>query len=255
MKIVIDTDAATLACTDAEGSHSLDLYSREAFEVVARQYLRLGWNQKYTYTFSWLGRPIIQLPDDMVRLQEVIYRLRPDVIVETGVAHGGSLVFSAGLCQLMGQGRVIGVDIEIRKHNRAAIERHELSPLITLIEGDAVADDIVARVEAEVRGAKTVLVILDSCHTRAHVLAELRAYSRFVTPGSYIIATDGVMEDVYDAPRGNPSWKTDNPVTAVREFLQESADFSEEQPAWPFNESPLERNVTHWPRAWLLRQG
>lgn len=254
MKIVIDTDAATLACTDASGGRLLDLYSREAFELVARQYLRLGWNQKYTYTFSWLGRPIIQLPDDMVRLQEVIYRLRPDVIVETGVAHGGSLVFSAGLCKLMGKGRVIGIDVEIREHNRTAIESHELSGLITLIEGDAVAADTVTRVGAEVRGANTVLVILDSCHTRSHVLAELRAYSQFVTPGSYIVATDGVMEDVYDTPRGKPSWQSDNPVTAVREFLQESADFTEGQPAWPFNESPLARNVTHWPRAWLLRR-
>ena len=255
MRIEIDTGTATLTCKDSSASRSIGLYTREAFEIVAQQYLRLGWNQKYTYTFSWLGRPIIQLPDDMVRMQEVIYRIQPDIILETGIAHGGSLVFSAGLCKLMGKGRVIGVDIEIRKHNRAAIEQHELKPLITLIEGDAVAAETVARVERELEGARTVLVILDSCHTHAHVLAELRAYGRFVTPGSYIVATDGIMEAVHDMPRGNQGWLHDNPIAAVQAFLAETTEFVEEQPAWPFNESQLEHNVTHWPKAWLRRIG
>src|SRR5215471_1972585 len=137
MKLIIDTVAKTLIREDGAERSEFSLYSREAFELISHQWLKVGWNQKYTYTFSWLGRPIIQLPDDMVRLQEVIYRLKPDVLVETGVAHGGSLVFYASLFQSMGRGRVIGVDIEIRPHNRAAIEAHELSHLITLVEGNS----------------------------------------------------------------------------------------------------------------------
>src|SRR6266480_2325826 len=119
--------------------------SPEAFAIVSRAWLRLGWDVKYVYSFTWLGRPIIQLPEDMIRIQEVIYRLRPDVIVETGVAHGGSLIFYASLCHLIGKGRVIGVDIDIRSHNRAAIEAHPLSSLITLVEGDSVAPATIAK--------------------------------------------------------------------------------------------------------------
>ena len=128
-RIVIDTDAATFRLEDAGGERALPLYSTEAFELVSSQWVTVGWNQKYTYTFSWLGRPIIQLPEDMVRIQEVICRVRPDVIVETGVAHGGSLIFYASLCTAMGHGRVVGIDVEIRPPNRPAIEAHRLSPL------------------------------------------------------------------------------------------------------------------------------
>src|SRR5476649_2488202 len=123
-RIVIDTDAETLVWEDGDGSRSLPLYSDEAFEIVSRQWVRVGWNQRYPYTFTWLGRPIIQLPEDMVRAQEVIFAVKPDVLVETGVAHGGSLIYYASLFRILGKGRVIGVDIEIRPHNRKAIEEH-----------------------------------------------------------------------------------------------------------------------------------
>lgn len=215
--------------------------------------MRLGWQMKYPYTFSWLGRPIIQLPEDMVRTQEVIYRLKPDVIVETGIAHGGSLIFNAGLCRLMGKGRIVGVDIEIRPHNRQAIESHELFDLISMIEGDSVAPEVVGKVDELVGDAQTVLVILDSNHTKQHVLAELEAYHHLVTPGSYIVATDGVMQWVHDVPRGDPAWKEDNPSAAAHEFANAHPEFELEQPPWPFNESPLGTNVTHWPDAWLKR--
>ena len=179
---------------------------------------QVGWDQKYTYTFSWLGRPIIQLPEDMIRLQEVIYRLKPDVIVETGVAHGGSLVFHASLCKLLGKGRVIGIDVDIRPHNRQAIEQHELAGLITLVEGDSVAAAVVERVRGLLRPGETVLILLDSCHTREHVLAELKAYAPLVTPGSYIVATDGLMRNLYDVPRARPGSREDNPAEAARIF-------------------------------------
>src|SRR5262245_18045044 len=131
MKLTIDTDQRTLTCEEPGGVEVLDLYSRQAFEMISRQWVRVGWNQKYVYTFSWMGRPIIQLPEDMIAAQEVIYRLKPDLIIATGVAYGGSLVFYASLCKMLGTGRVIGVDIEIRSHNRRAVEAHELFSYIT----------------------------------------------------------------------------------------------------------------------------
>jgi cephalosporin hydroxylase len=253
MKLEIDTSAATLRMSDATQDIQYPLYSREAFEAISRLWLKLGWNEKYPYTFSWLGRPIIQLPEDILRVQEVIYRVRPDLIIETGVAHGGSLILYASLCKAMARGRVVGIDIEIRKHNRQAIEAHELSSYITLIEGSSVAPEVVAQVSQCVSRGESVLVILDSNHTKSHVAAELEAYAPLVTPGSYIAATDGSMEFLDDVPRGKPDWKTDNPSAAAREFVARHPEFVLEQPAWPFNESELRNNITHWPDAWLRR--
>ena len=201
-----------------------------------------------------MGRPIIQLPEDMVRLQEVIYAVQPDVIVETGVAHGGSLIFYASLCKAMNRGRVIGIDIEIRPHNRSAIEAHALAGMIALVEGSSTAPEIVARVKSLIKPGENVLVLLDSNHSYAHVLAELDAYADMVTPGSYIVATDGIMHDVANLPRGRREWVTDNPMAAARDFAARRADFVVEQPAWPFNESALDQNITHWPGAWLKKR-
>lgn len=254
MKLIIDTEAREII-QEFEGKRiSLDLYSNEAFALISRQWLKVGWEQKYVYTFSWMGRPIIQLPEDMVRIQEVIYRVKPDVIIETGVAHGGSLVYYASLCTAMGKGRVIGVDIEIRPPNRKAIEAHEMFPRITLIEGGSTAPEIIKQVKGLVKPGETVLVILDSCHTKQHVLAELEAYHDVVTPGSYIVATDGSMRDLHDVPRGKREWVWDNPAAAVAEFVQNHPEFVLEQPAWPFNESELSENITHWPGGWLRRK-
>jgi cephalosporin hydroxylase len=254
MKLTMDTETSTLTLENGKGKRTLPLYCKESFEALSHQWVRLGWDQKYPYTFSWFGRPIIQLPEDIIRIQEVIYRLKPDVIVETGVAHGGSLVLYASLCKAIGKGRVVGVDIEIRKHNRVAIESHELAPWIDLVEGNSVASATLEQVRAKIKEQDTVLVILDSCHSRDHVLAELDNYAPLVTPGSYVVTTDGVMEWVSDCPRGNPNWKTDNPISAVKQFLATHPNFVEETPPWPFNESPLSTNVTHWPMAWLKRR-
>ncbi len=190
MKLILDTEAKTLTMDDAGQTKVLDLYSKAAFEAISREWVRVGWNQKYQYTFSWMGRPVIQLPDDMIRMQEAIFQIKPDVIIETGVAHGGSLIFYSSLCKAMEKGRVIGIDIEIRLHNRAAIEAHPLSDRITLIEGSSTAPEIVAQVKSLVKPGETVLVILDSNHSYAHVADELEAYADLVTPGSYIVATD-----------------------------------------------------------------
>lgn len=254
MKLTIDTDSSTLTLEKQGATRELPLYSKEAFEEISRQWVRVGWNQKYQYTFSWMGRPIIQLPEDMIRTQEVIYRLKPDVIIETGVAHGGSLIFYASLFKAMGKGRVIGVDIEIRPHNRTAIEAHELAEYITLVEGSSTAPEVVNKVKSFINPEETVLVILDSNHTKQHVSDELAAYHDLITPGSYIVATDGSMKDLYDVPRGSVDWEWNHPTAAAAEFAQIHPEFDLEQPAWPFNESELTQNITHWPGAWLRRR-
>lgn len=253
MKLILDTEAKTLTMDNAGQTKVLDLYSKAAFEAISREWVRVGWNQKYPYTFSWMGRPVIQLPEDMIRMQEAIFQIKPDVIIETGVAHGGSLIFYSSLCKAMEKGRVIGIDIEIRPHNRAAIEAHPLSDRITLIEGSSTAPEIVAQVKSQVQPGETVLVILDSNHTYGHVANELEAYADLVSPGSYIVATDGIMYDLADVPRGQAEWATDNPTWAARDFAAKHPEFVIEQPAWPFNESELEHNITHWPGAWLKR--
>ncbi len=254
MRLIIDTDQQTLIQEIEGKDRILGLYTDEAFELLSKQWLKLGWNQKHVYTFTWMGRPVIQLPEDMIRVQEIIYRVKPDVIVETGIAHGGSLVYYASLCEAMGKGRVIGIDIEIRQHNRKAIEEHELFSLITLLEGSSTDEHVVSEVKSMIKAGETVLVILDSCHTKSHVLDELEYYYEIVTPGSYIVATDGLMKDLYDVPRGQPEWVWDNPTEAAKEFASRHPEFVLEHPEWEFNESSLSQNITCWPGAWLKKK-
>lgn len=254
MEFSIDTSKKLLLLKSEDHLEEIPLYSRRAFELLSDLWVKVSFSQKYVYTFTWLGRPIIQLPEDLVRVQEIVYALKPDVIVETGIAHGGSLIFYASLLKLIGKGKVVGVDIEIREHNRKAIEQHDLSSLITLIEGDSVSQPIVDQVKEHIKPNDTVLVILDSCHSYSHVKKELAFYHNLVTSGSYIVVCDGSMQDLYDNPQGHPSWKEDNPVMAVKEFLKENNEFYlEETPEWLFNESFLNKNITYWPSAWLKK--
>lgn len=246
----VDLDQGTLRLADGR---TLAIGSPEAFALVSRAWLRSGWDAKYVYTFSWLGRPLIQLPDDVLRIQEVVFAVQPDVILETGVAHGGSLVFYASLAKAMGRGRVIGVDVEIRPHNRRAIEEHFLSSHIELIEGDSVAPATVAKVRALIKPGEKVLVLLDSNHTRAHVLAELEAYAPLVSKDSYIVAMDGIMGEVAGAPRTQPDWTWNNPTQAAIDFAKAHPEFVIEEPGFPFNESQLRERVTYWPGAFLKR--
>lgn len=254
MKISIDTDKQIVTEIKNGISHDVKLYTDEAFEILSQVWLKVGWNQKHIYTFTWLGRPIIQLPEDILRSQEVVYHLKPDVIIETGIAHGGSLILWASLCKAMNKGRVIGIDIEIRQHNRKAIESHELFSWITLIEGSSIDPIIVQKVKSMISPDDIVLVVLDSNHTKQHVMAELEAYHEVITPGSYIVATDGIIKDLYDVPRGKPEWIKDNPNEAALEFARNNPEFAIEQPRWLFNESQLSRNITHWPNAWLRKK-
>ena len=254
MRLIIDTTEKKLIQEMMGHQHILDLYTDEAFELISEQWLRIGWNQKYSYTFTWMGRPIIQIPEDMIRMQEVIYRVKPDVIIETGVAHGGSLVFYASLCKAMGKGRVIGIDIEIRPQNREAIETHDLFHLITLVEGSSIASGVIERVKSFVKPKEAVMVVLDSDHSKRHVLAELEAYHDLINPNSYIIVADGIMKDLHDVPRGKPEWTRNNPATAAAEFVQKHPEFVLEEPIRPFNESELRNNVTYCFGGWLRRK-
>jgi cephalosporin hydroxylase len=250
-RVLIDLDAGEVTLDDGRATYPLD--TAEAFGAVSHAWLRAGWDAKYVYSFTWLGRPMIQLPEDMVRMQEVIHSVGPDVIVETGVAHGGSLIFYASLCKAMGRGRVIGVDVEIRPHNREALDAHYLRPYLTLVEGSSTRPEVIDEVRLSVGAGEIVLVLLDSAHGRDHVLAELEAYAPLVTKGSYIVAMDGIMEELEGAPRTSPDWGWDNPREAVREFVTAHPEFKLEEPPFLFNEGSVVDRVTYWPGGFLKR--
>jgi cephalosporin hydroxylase len=182
---------------------------------------------KYSYNFTWLGRPIIQFPQDIVALQEIIWQVKPDLIVETGIAHGGSLIFSASILELIGgDGHVVGIDIDIRKHNRAEIEKHPMSRRITMLEGSSTDPEIAKKVYAQAKDRKKILVVLDSMHTHDHVAKELELYSPLVSRGSYLVVFDTIIEDLPDDFFPDRPWKKgNNPKTAVREFLKTNNRF------------------------------
>jgi len=199
---------------------SEDNYLKE----LSRSWLNGSVKYEYSYHFSWLGRPIIQYPQDIIALQEIIWKVKPDLIIETGIAHGGSLIFSASILELIGHGKVLGIDIDIRKHNRKEIEKHSLSRRIQMIEGSSINENIVKKVYKLSKGKKRILLILDSNHTHKHVLAEMELYSPLVTIGSYMVVFDTVIEDMpirlLSGSAKRPWGKGNNPKTAVKEFLK-----------------------------------
>jgi len=177
---------------------------------------------KYSYNFSWMGRPIIQYPQDIIAMQEIIWNLKPDLIIETGIAHGGSLIFFASMLELLGgKGKVLGIDIDIREHNRREIETHPMFKHITMIEGSSIDDRVIEQVRKFANGKKRVLVCLDSLHTHDHVLRELEAYTPMVSLGSYCVVFDTIVEDMPDEYSHDRPWgKGNNPKTAVWKFLK-----------------------------------
>jgi len=203
------------------------LASDDKLRTASLEWMIRADSHKYSYNFSWLGRPIIRYPNDIVVFQEVVWRSQPDLIIETGVAHGGSLVLSASLLELLNQdGRVVGIDIDIRPHNREAIEAHPLSRRITLIEGSSTDAEVVRQVKAIASKYRRVMVVLDSLHTHEHVIAELRTYSEFVSDGCYLILPDTFIEYFPPGYFSNRPWDVgNNPMTALRQFLAESRDF------------------------------
>jgi len=205
------------------------LRANQALKDDAGAFMRRSIAAKYSYNFSWMGRPIIQYPQDMVAMQEILWRVRPDLIIETGIAHGGSLVFYASICELIGHGEVVGIDIDIRAHNRTAIETHPMARRIRMIEGSSVDPGVVAEVAAQASGKRT-LVVLDSNHTHAHVLAELQAYAPMVSVGSYCVVFDTVVEDLPPGLYPDRPWDVgDNPKTAVKAYLAGTGDFTTDE--------------------------
>jgi cephalosporin hydroxylase len=196
------------------------------------KFLEAGLKTKYIYNFSWLGRPIIQTPQDIVALQEIIFRIKPDLIIDIGIARGGSIVFFASLLELNTlyggnrDAKVLGVEIDLRAHNRSAIEASPLSKRIELIDGSSLEPDVISQVAKLTENKKTVMVCLDSLHTHKHVLAELEIYSKFVTSGSYCIVFDTSIEGMEDSLFKDRPWKTgDSPGSAVKEFLSKEQSF------------------------------
>ena len=253
--VTIDETKNRLAYSDDVVANPVEfpLDSAEAFEIASKSWLRVGWDVKHVYSFTWMGRPIIQLPDDMVRIAELIYSVKPTLIIETGVAHGGSLIYYASLFEAMGNGRVIGIDIDIRAHNRNAIETHEMFHRIDLIEGSSIEQSTIDAVGAMVKDDDTVMLILDANHKKDHVLAELRAYAPMVSVGSYAVAADGIMAQVAGGPRTEEDWLWNNPTEAAKEFVTENADFLISEPKPQFNEGKVRKHVTYWPSGYLKR--
>jgi len=190
-------------------------------------FLATSVKYKYSYNFSWLGRPIIQYPQDIVLIQELIWQIKPDLIIETGIAHGGSLILSASILELIGGCRqVIGVDIEIRKHNRLAIEKHPLYKRIKMFKGSSTDEQIITKIKKIAREKKKVMVFLDSMHTHDHVFKELKLYSPLVTKGSYLVVFDTLIEDMPVHSYSDRLWdRGNNPKTAVKAFLNENKNF------------------------------
>lgn len=202
------------------------------FQKQSRDWLELSMRRQYVYNFSWLGRPIIQNPIDIMAMQELLWAVQPDLVIETGIAHGGSIIFSASMLELIAacggnpDARVLGIDIDIREHNKQAILQHPMSKRITMLQGSSVAPEIVAQVQAAAEGKQRVMVFLDSNHTHEHVLAELEAYAPLVTKDSYCVVFDTFVEDVPADVFENRPWQPGNsPKTAVHQYLQRHPEF------------------------------
>jgi cephalosporin hydroxylase len=229
-----------------DGPREVDIYTPEGFAIIADLFTRSGWQNKLSYEVTWLGIPIIQIPEDILMVQELLWKIRPDIVVESGVAHGGALILYASIMELLGRGHVVGVDIEIRKYNRLAIESHPMARRITLVEGSSTDTATLEVVRGLVpRGSRT-MVMLDSNHTRAHVREELELYAPMVTPGSYLVVFDEVMPMVADSPNAKPGWDLDNPLEAVHDFLSTHPEFEVDR--------AYERLVTTYCRSGFLRR-
>jgi cephalosporin hydroxylase len=196
-------------------------------QALSRIWVREIARHKYAYNFTWMGRPLIQFPQDMIAMQELVWATKPDLIIETGIAHGGSLVYYASLMEMMGlPGYVLGIDVDIREHNRAEIDVHPMRKRIEMIQGSSIAPDTVTAVSEHVKNKSSVMVVLDSNHTHDHVLQELQQYSPFVTLGNYVVVYDTLIDDMPAHMFSDRPWGPgNNPKTAVHEYLTTCSDF------------------------------
>jgi cephalosporin hydroxylase len=235
-----------------------NLIENKLFAELSKEWFEQSIKAEYSYNFEWLGRPLIQYPTDLVGMQEVFFKTKPDLVIETGIAHGGSLIFSASMMALMdicdgvsemeSARHVIGVDIDIRPHNRRAIEEHPLFSRITLLEGSSVDQSLFSELSDIAKNYKRIMVILDSNHTHDHVLEELRMYSELVSVGNYCIVMDTVIETSPIAALADRPWTVgNNPMTAVKQFLAEGSNFAVDK------EIEYKLSVTVAPNGWLRR--
>ena len=200
--------------------------SDKKLKKISLGFLQDTAKYRYTYHFTWLGRPIIQFPQDMIAIQEIIWKVKPNLIIETGIAHGGSLIYSASILEMIGKGKVLGIDIDIQQQNKKEIEKHPMYKRIKMIEGSSVDKKISKQVHNFTKGKKRVMVLLDSNHTHEHVLKELELYSPLVTKGSYLVVFDTAIEDMPKKKIAQRPWdKGNNPKTAVWEFLKKNDRF------------------------------
>ncbi len=214
-----------ITLTQGKKTKTVDLYSEEGLELISSLWVKLYAQYKLTHKVTWIGVPIIQFPEDILMMQELIWKVRPDVIIECGIAHGGSMLFYASLLELIGKGRVIGIDIEIRQYNKIAVKSHPISHRIEMLEGNSISEEVINTVKKMIKGANKVMVILDSNHSKEHVAKELELYNELVTPGSYLVAMDGAQAFVWDIPNGKPEWKEDNPLKAIEKFIKSNPQF------------------------------
>lgn len=209
-----------------ETEKSENISKLSEYKEVGIEFITKTIDRKYSYNFTWLGRPIIQYPQDILAMQEIIWQVKPDLIIETGIAHGGSLILYASLLEIIGKGIVLGIDIDIRNHNRFEIEKHPMFRRIKMIQGSSISNDVVNQVADIVKENKVILVVLDSNHTHDHVLQELVLYSPFVSVNSYLVVFDTVIEDLPSDLFSDRPWrKGNNPKTAVWEFLKTNKQF------------------------------
>lgn len=200
--------------------------NNKELQNASKDFLISSNREQYSYNFTWMGRPIIQYPQDMLAMQELIWEIQPDLIIETGIAHGGSLIFYASIMELIGKGKVLGIDIDIREHNRKEIEQHPMFKRIEMIQGSSVSEETYAQVKSHAENAKTIMVCLDSNHTHDHVLKELELYAPFTSVNSYCVVFDTVVELLPDDMFPNRPWSVgDNPMTAMETYLKDHPEF------------------------------
>ena len=198
----------------------------KVFLDLSKKWFLQGYNYEYSYHFKWLGRPIIQYPQDIIALQEIIWKIKPDLIIETGIAHGGSIIFYASILEMIGKGRVIGIDIDIKRHNKKEIEKHFLYKRIQMIDGSSINKKVVKKVQEFTKNKQRVMVFLDSNHTYKHVLKELELYSPMVTRGSYLVVFDTIIDDLPNSLFTSRPWgQGNNPKEAVHEYLNNNSKF------------------------------
>lgn len=243
MKISLNINAE-----DGSERRDVDLYSEEGLALAAELWLKASCHHRIMYEPTWMGIPIIQYPTDMVMMQELLWKVRPDFVIETGVAHGGSCVLHASVLELIGKGQVIGVDIEIRKYNETAIKNHPMSHRIRLIEGSSVDPDTIALIKTTVKPGARCVVVLDSNHSYDHVKKEIELYKEFVGTDGYLIVMDGAQEWAASLPKGKAEWVSDNPLHAIREFLET------EKGNWVVDEHYNRMHITSSPMGFLKRK-